>query len=138
MNKPQKQIIFIELIIVGLVIWRYLDDSLSFNSALTYTLLYVICMFGWFYFRRKQHLYLFWFIVDGMHIYNLKLLKLVIYNRYIIRQIKTPRIWGYFKRISLFISFCSKCIPNTCRSRLVSILFISRFHFCSYLNQPKD
>ena len=53
MNKPQKQIIFIELIIVGLVIWRYLDDSLTFNSALTYTLLYVICMFGWFYFRGK-------------------------------------------------------------------------------------
>ena len=53
MNKPQKQIIFIELIILGLVIWRFLDDSLTFNSALTYTLLYAICMFGWFYFRGK-------------------------------------------------------------------------------------
>ena len=53
MNKPQKQIIFIELIIVGLVIWRYLEDSLTFNSALKYTLLYVICMLGWFYFRGK-------------------------------------------------------------------------------------
>ena len=53
MNKPQKQIIFIELIIVGLVIWRYLGDSLTFDSALTYTFLYVICMFGWFYFRGK-------------------------------------------------------------------------------------
>ena len=53
MNKPQKQIIFIELIIVGMVIWRYLDDSLTFNSALTYTFLYVICMFGWFHFRVK-------------------------------------------------------------------------------------
>ena len=53
MNKPQKQIIFIELIIVGLVIWRYLDDSLTFNSALIYTLLYVICMSGWFYFGGK-------------------------------------------------------------------------------------
>ncbi len=53
MNKPQKQIIFIELVIVGLVILRYLENSLTFNSALTYTLLYVICMFGWFYFRGK-------------------------------------------------------------------------------------
>ena len=53
MNKPQKQIIFIELVIVGLVIWRYLEDSLTFNSALIYTSLYVICMFGWFYFRGK-------------------------------------------------------------------------------------
>tara|TARA_Y100000768_G_scaffold385525_1_gene371821 strand:- start:569 stop:805 length:237 start_codon:yes stop_codon:yes gene_type:complete len=53
MNKPQKQIIFIELIIVGLVIWKYLDGSLIFNSAITYTLLYVVCMFGWFYFRGK-------------------------------------------------------------------------------------
>ena len=53
MNKPQKQIIFIELIIVGLVIWGYLDDSLTFNSALIYTLSYVVCMFGWFYFRAK-------------------------------------------------------------------------------------
>ena len=52
-NNPQIQIIFIELIIVGLVIWRYLDDSLIFNSALTYTLSYVICIFGWFYFREK-------------------------------------------------------------------------------------
>ena len=134
MNKPQKQIIFIELIIVGLVIWRYLDNSLTFNSALAYTLLYVICMFGWFYFRGKQYLYLFWFVVDGMHIYNLKLLQLVIYNRYIIKQIKTLRIWGYFKRIFLFISFCSKCSSYTCKIRLVSILSISRFHFCSYLD----
>ena len=134
MNKPQKQIIFIELIIVGLVIWRYLDNSLTFNSALTYTLLYVICMFGWFYFREKQYLYLFLFIVDGKHIYNLKLLKLVIYNRYIIRQINTPQIWDYFKKIFLFISFCSKYSFYTCRSRLMSILFISRFHFCSYLD----
>ena len=53
MNKPQKQIIFIELIIVGLVIWGYLDDSLTFNSALIYTLSYVVCMFGWFCFRGK-------------------------------------------------------------------------------------
>ena len=43
----------IELVIVGLVIWRYLEDSLTFDSVLTYTLLYVICMFGWFYFREK-------------------------------------------------------------------------------------
>ena len=53
MNKPQKQIIFIELTIVGLVIWGYLDDSLTFNSALIYTLSYVVCMFGWFCFRGK-------------------------------------------------------------------------------------
>ena len=53
MNKPQKQIIFIELVIIGFVIWRYLDDNLTFNSTLIYTLSYVICMFGWFYFRGK-------------------------------------------------------------------------------------
>ena len=41
MNKPQKHIIFIELIIVGLVIWRYLEDSLTFNSALKIYL--IIC-----------------------------------------------------------------------------------------------
>ena len=134
MNKPQKQIIFIELIIVGLVIWRYLHDSLTFNSALTYTLLYLICMFGWFYFRGKQHLYPFWFFVDGKHICNLNLLKSVQYSRYITRQIITQQIRGYFKRIFLFINFCSKCSFTTCRSRLVSILFILRFHFCSYLD----
>ena len=80
MNKSQKQIIFIELIIVGLVIWRYLDDSLTFNSVLTYTLLYITCMFGWFYFQGKQHLYLFQLLVDAMHICNPKLLKLVNYK----------------------------------------------------------
>ena len=53
MNKPQKQIIFIELVIVGLVVWRYLENNLTFNSTLTYTLLYAICMSGWFYFRGK-------------------------------------------------------------------------------------
>ena len=104
MNKPQKQIIFIELVIVGSVIWRYLENSLTFNSALTYTLLYVICMFGWFYFRGKQHLYHCWFIVDRMLMYNLEILKLFIYNNFIIRRIKTTLNWSYFKRIFLFIS----------------------------------
>lgn len=54
MNRPQIQFIFIELIIVGLVIWRYFDKSLTFQSTIFYTILYMLCMIGWFWFRDNS------------------------------------------------------------------------------------
>ena len=50
MNRAQKKIILIESVIIGLIIWRYFDKSLTFNYVLFYTLLYTLCMFSWFYF----------------------------------------------------------------------------------------
>ena len=52
MSKHQKKIIFIELVIVFIVIWKYFDNSLTYESVFTYTALYVVCMLGWFYFEK--------------------------------------------------------------------------------------
>ena len=52
MSKQQKQIIFIELVIVFIVIWKYFDDSLTYRSVFVCTVLYGICMLGWFYLEK--------------------------------------------------------------------------------------
>ena len=52
MSKQQKQIIFIELVIVFIVIWKYFDNSLTYKSVFVYTALYVVCMLSWFYFEK--------------------------------------------------------------------------------------
>ena len=52
--RSQIQIIFIEFIIVGLVLWQHFDKSLTFESTLFYTILYVLCMIGWFWFRGNS------------------------------------------------------------------------------------
>ena len=51
MNRTQIQIIYIEFIIIGLVLWQYFDKSLTFQSTIFYTILYVFCMTGWFGFE---------------------------------------------------------------------------------------
>ena len=53
MNKTQIQIICIEMVIIGLVLWRYFDKSLTLNYAISYTFFYLLCMIGWFYFQGK-------------------------------------------------------------------------------------
>ncbi|SVA87868.1 uncharacterized protein METZ01_LOCUS140722 [marine metagenome] len=51
MNKRQKQIIGIELVVVTLLLWRYYSDQLTFINTFVYTLIYILCMAGWYYFK---------------------------------------------------------------------------------------
>jgi len=52
-NKTQKQIIGIEMVIITLLLWRFFIEQLTFQNAIFYVALYVICMIGWFYFKDK-------------------------------------------------------------------------------------
>ncbi len=54
MNKIQKQLILVELIVISLLLWRYFNDQLTYENAILYVSIYVICMGGWFYFRNKS------------------------------------------------------------------------------------
>jgi len=51
MNKRQKQIIGIELVVVTLLLWRYYSDQLTFINTFVYALIYIFCMAGWYYFK---------------------------------------------------------------------------------------
>ena len=51
MNRRQKQIIGIELVVITLLLWQYFTDQLTIVNVSIYTLIYLTCMIGWFYFK---------------------------------------------------------------------------------------
>ncbi len=51
MNKIQRKFIVVEVLVISLLFWRYHEDQLSFHNAALYTLIYTLCMIGWFYFK---------------------------------------------------------------------------------------
>ena len=51
MNRRQKQIISIELVVITLLLWQYFTDQLTIVNVSIYTLIYPTCMIGWFYFK---------------------------------------------------------------------------------------
>ena len=54
MNRSQIQIIFIELHHNRISFMAIFDKSLTFQSTIFYTTLYVLCMIGWFWFRDNS------------------------------------------------------------------------------------
>jgi len=51
MNKIQKQLVIVEVMVISLLLWRYYTDQLTVVNAFVYTSIYVLCMVGWFYFK---------------------------------------------------------------------------------------
>jgi len=51
MNKRQKQIIGIELVVVTLLLWRYYSNQLTLINTFVYAMIYILCMAGWYYFK---------------------------------------------------------------------------------------
>ena len=54
MNKTQKNLIFIEIIVITILLWRYLTETLTMEETIIFTLIYVMCMFGWFYYKGGE------------------------------------------------------------------------------------
>lgn len=53
MTKRQRQLFTLEAIVILLVGWEYYMGTLTFNHVLIYTMVYILCMAAWFYFRDK-------------------------------------------------------------------------------------
>ena len=53
MNKRQRQLFTLEAIVILLVGWEYYTGTLTFNHILIYTMVYILCMAAWFYFRDQ-------------------------------------------------------------------------------------
>lgn len=53
MNKRQRQLFTLEAIVILLVGWEYYMGTLTFKHILIYTMVYIIFMTAWFYFRDK-------------------------------------------------------------------------------------
>ena len=53
MNSNQKRIILIEMILIGLLLITYITKTIQFEIVVFVTFIYLICFFGWFYFKNN-------------------------------------------------------------------------------------
>jgi TRAP-type C4-dicarboxylate transport system permease small subunit len=54
MNANQKKIVFLEMILIGLVLFGYFTKTLTFNLLVTILIFYSICVIAWFYYKSNQ------------------------------------------------------------------------------------
>ena len=53
MNSNQKRIILIEMILIGFLLITYITGTIQFEIVVIVTVIYLICFFGWFYFKNN-------------------------------------------------------------------------------------
>ncbi|SVC30247.1 uncharacterized protein METZ01_LOCUS283101 [marine metagenome] len=53
MNANQKKIVFLEMILIGLVLFGYFTKTLTFNLLVTILIFYAICVIAWFYYKSN-------------------------------------------------------------------------------------
>ena len=53
MNSNQKRIILIEMILIGFLLISYITKKIQFGTVVIVTVIYLICFFGWFYFKNN-------------------------------------------------------------------------------------
>ena len=53
MNNNQKRIILIEMILIGFLLITYMTKTIQFEVVVIVTVIYLICFFGWFYFKNN-------------------------------------------------------------------------------------